>query len=96
MVLISAYSAAPLAFPDRTQSIPIGTSRISWRHYSLATRTNQLQQDFAGGALNSQQTTYAIIAVATVGSAHSSRPLGFHRSRGTKRAGLRKNDNRKQ
>jgi hypothetical protein len=31
----------------------------------LAARTNQLQQDFAGGALNSQQTTYAIIALAT-------------------------------
>jgi hypothetical protein len=31
----------------------------------LAARTNQLRQDFAGGALNSQQTTYAIIALAT-------------------------------
>ena len=31
----------------------------------LAARTNQLQQDFAGGALDSQQTTYAIIALAT-------------------------------
>jgi hypothetical protein len=31
----------------------------------LAARSNQLQQDFAGGALNSQQTTYAIIALAT-------------------------------
>ena len=31
----------------------------------LAARTNQLQQDFAGGALTSQQTTYAIIALAT-------------------------------
>jgi hypothetical protein len=31
----------------------------------LAARTNQLQQDFAGGALSSQQTTYAIIALAT-------------------------------
>ena len=31
----------------------------------LAARTNQLQQEFAGGALNSQQTTYAIIALAT-------------------------------
>src|SRR5215813_14841162 len=31
----------------------------------LAARTKQLQQDFAGGALNSQQTTYAIIALAT-------------------------------
>ena len=31
----------------------------------LAARTNQLQHDFAGGALNSQQTTYAIIALAT-------------------------------
>ena len=30
----------------------------------LAVRTNQLQQDFAAGALNSQQTTYAIIALA--------------------------------
>src|SRR5262245_53846511 len=26
----------------------------------LAARTNRLQRDFAGGALNSQQTTYAI------------------------------------
>jgi len=31
----------------------------------LAARTNQLKQDFAGGALNGQQTTYAIIALAT-------------------------------
>jgi hypothetical protein len=31
----------------------------------LAARANQLQQDFAGGALNNQQMTYAIIAVAT-------------------------------
>ena len=31
----------------------------------LAARTNQLQQDFAGGALNSEQMTYAIIAIAT-------------------------------
>src|SRR5262249_25638643 len=31
----------------------------------LAARTNQLQQDFAGGVLTSQQTTYAIIALAT-------------------------------
>jgi hypothetical protein len=31
----------------------------------LASRTNNLQQDFAGGALDSQQTTYAIIALAT-------------------------------
>ena len=31
----------------------------------LAARTNQLQHDFAGGALNSQQTTYAVIALAT-------------------------------
>ena len=31
----------------------------------LAARTNQLQQDFAGGALSGQQTTYAIIALAT-------------------------------
>jgi hypothetical protein len=31
----------------------------------LAARTNQLQQDFAGGALSSQQTTYAVIALAT-------------------------------
>jgi hypothetical protein len=31
----------------------------------LADRTNHLQQDFAGGALDSQQTTYAIIALAT-------------------------------
>jgi UPF0716 family protein affecting phage T7 exclusion len=30
----------------------------------LAARTNQLQQDFAGGELNSQQMTYAIIALA--------------------------------
>ena len=31
----------------------------------LAARTNQLQQDFAGGALDNQQMTYAIIALAT-------------------------------
>jgi uncharacterized membrane-anchored protein YhcB (DUF1043 family) len=31
----------------------------------LAARANQLQQDFAGGALNNQQMTYAIIAIAT-------------------------------
>jgi hypothetical protein len=31
----------------------------------LAARTNQLQQNFAGGALNNQQMTYAIIAIAT-------------------------------
>ena len=31
----------------------------------LAARTNQLQQDFAGGALNNEQMTYAIIAIAT-------------------------------
>jgi hypothetical protein len=31
----------------------------------LAARTNQLQQDFAGGVLNSEQMTYAIIALAT-------------------------------
>src|SRR5215510_8289023 len=31
----------------------------------LAARTNQLQQDFAGGVLNNQQMTYAIIALAT-------------------------------
>jgi hypothetical protein len=30
----------------------------------LAARTNQLQQDFAAGALNSQEMTYAIIALA--------------------------------
>ena len=31
----------------------------------LAVRTNQLQQDFAGGVLDNQQMTYAIIALAT-------------------------------
>jgi hypothetical protein len=31
----------------------------------LAARTDQLQQDFAGGVLNNQQMTYAIIALAT-------------------------------
>src|SRR5262249_4931246 len=31
----------------------------------LAARTNNLQQDFAGGVLNNQQMTYAIIALAT-------------------------------
>jgi hypothetical protein len=31
----------------------------------LAARTNHLQQDFAGGVLDSQQMTYAIIALAT-------------------------------
>jgi hypothetical protein len=31
----------------------------------LAARTNNLQQDFAGGVLDSQQMTYAIIALAT-------------------------------
>jgi hypothetical protein len=30
----------------------------------LAARTNQLQQNFAAGALNSQEMTYAIIALA--------------------------------
>jgi len=30
----------------------------------LAARTNHLQQDFAGGVLNSEQMTYAIIAIA--------------------------------
>jgi len=29
----------------------------------LAARTNQLQQDFAGGVLNNQEMTYAIIAL---------------------------------
>ena len=32
---------------------------------SLAARTNEVQKDFAGGVLTSQQTTYAIIALAT-------------------------------
>jgi len=31
----------------------------------LASRTNNLQHDFAGGVLNNQQMTYAIIALAT-------------------------------
>ena len=31
----------------------------------LAARTNKLQEDFAGGVLDSQQMTYAIIALAT-------------------------------
>ena len=31
----------------------------------LASRTNNLQQDFAGGALDNQQMTYASIAIAT-------------------------------
>ena len=48
------------------QRVQSGVATLSPEELArLAARTNQLKQDFAGGALNGQQTTYAIIALAT-------------------------------
>jgi len=48
------------------QRVQIAVATLSPEELAhLAARTNQLQQDFAGGVLDNQQMTYAIIALAT-------------------------------